>query len=113
MALLSIGMDFKRPLRLLALVVVFGFLLFRYNPLQESRYSWMLPMDWSLNGGYRPDILQYVNPLIGTINGGELVWRRGSGREQLCCLAGREINSFYSRPRLSRTDASLWYVTHL
>lgn len=71
MALFSIGMDFGRPLRLVVLVGVFVFALFFLQPVIEERYSWSWPVEWATGDGYRPDILQYINPLIGTINGGE------------------------------------------
>ncbi|PKS11531.1 hypothetical protein jhhlp_003296 [Lomentospora prolificans] len=72
MALISIGIDFGRPLRLLAFLAVFVFALFSFTSLRASDYSWVLPLEWSASDGYRPDILQYINPLIGTINGGHV-----------------------------------------
>lgn len=75
MALVSISTDFTRPLRVLVVlaVLVYIFLYFPGSSPTEvlSSAPWIRPLRRPIAATYGVDPLERIDPLIGTINGGE------------------------------------------
>lgn len=64
----------------------------------------------SVRGPPRFDVLQFVDPLIGTANGGKSTMSPSSPRAPSNCGISESHTSISNRPCLSRRDASLWCV---
>ncbi|SPO05016.1 related to alpha-1,2-mannosidase subfamily [Cephalotrichum gorgonifer] len=74
MALVTIGADFKRPLRLLVALAFVTYIFFcfpRSETVTETR-PWIPPSRQRLTPTKSGDPLEYIDPLIGTINGGHV-----------------------------------------
>ena len=75
MALVSISTDFRRPTRVLVALVLVIFIVL-YFP-GSSPIETLPPAIWELSFGkpvpvtFEVDPLEHINPLIGTLNGGE------------------------------------------
>lgn len=75
MALVSISTDFIRPLRVLVVLALLGY-IFLYFPGSSpaevlSSAPWIRPLRRPIAASYGLDPLERIDPLIGTINGGE------------------------------------------
>lgn len=75
MALVSISTDFRRPVRVLLVLSLLAY-IFLYFPGSSptevlSSVPWSRPFQKPIATTYGVDPLERIDPLIGTINGGE------------------------------------------
>ena len=100
MALLTMGLDFRRPLRFLVVLALAIFLLLFLFPVGDVGLAWLLPLAGMPLASKPVDILDFIDPLIGTVNGGETAG-------PLLPLANIEAN-FMRRPRLPGPYTPIW-----